>query len=335
MDSSLNLFNHSTIVYRSIEKHEQQQALDMLYSVFESISGCFQRDFSSEASPNYQNGDALGAWHNDKLVSTVFIRRLILRSNEDNLEYLCGGICDVATIPEYRRQGLSRRLLTMAIDKMEKSNAFDLSMLGTGIHNHYTTLGWEQMHQPHPVIIDWKNIIAIPTDVTWHSASDILSKNSESLLKIHSNKPRIYQIDRSPITIFQQWVTWEWQNAEAIICVEEFEGEQGYIVISKPDNETDVCVLEWRAPSLNLEKKLLSLAATEIRRRHGQTVPIRLHTLPQYMTIDQLTEWAGLVKTEINSDIMLRNIRLPDNIYNKIKEAFSDGRATHWTGDFF
>ncbi|CAF4283372.1 unnamed protein product, partial [Rotaria sordida] len=55
---------------------------------------------------------------------------MILRS-DNNQTYLCGVISNVATLAEFRNQGLSRQLLQQAINKMEQE-AFDISLLGTG-----------------------------------------------------------------------------------------------------------------------------------------------------------------------------------------------------------
>ncbi|UJR12165.1 hypothetical protein I4U23_016342 [Adineta vaga] len=63
---------------------------------------------------------------------------------------------------------------------------------------------------------------------------------------------------------------------------------QGYVVIGQPDNEKDICILEWRALNQNFEKELLSLAAKEIRQRYGSKTLINLFALPQYMTINEL-----------------------------------------------
>ena len=72
---------------------------------------------------------SLGTWNeNDRLVSVVHIRRMRFRSNQNNEIYLCGVISNVTTLPQYRNQGLSRRLLQYAIDKM-KQDDFDISML--------------------------------------------------------------------------------------------------------------------------------------------------------------------------------------------------------------
>lgn len=172
-------------------------------------------------------------------------------------------------------------------------------------------------------------------NVEWRLALNILSYDSELLFKIHSNNPRIYQMDRSRLSVFQHWVRGRWQNNAAIVCLYEQDKEQGYVVIGQPDSEKGVCALEWRAPSMSLEQTLLSLAAAEIRRRHGSTKQIHLFALPQYMSIDELIELAGPVQIDINSDIMMRNIQLPINVYEKVKTAYANGDAVFWSGDYF
>lgn len=319
----------SSIVYRSLQKHEEQQALDLWYSIFKTNSGFYERYFSSDASPLYREGDTLTAWHDNLLVSTVYIRRLRIRSNDNNHEYLCGVICNVATVTEYRRRGLSSHLLKMAIDRMEK-NEFDLSMLGTEKHHHYATFGWEQIPEPNQIMIDWKVTHSLNVNSQWRSTSDALSSDVELLCKIYSDKSRSYQIDRSPSTLFSHWVKWEWENDAAIICFYE----HGYAVIGNPNSENNVCVLEWRASNRHLEEILISLAVSEIRRRHGPTKTICLFALPQYMTMDQFVEWAGPVTMGTNQDAMISNIRLSNDDYNKIKAAFTDGRAVYWSGDY-
>ncbi|CAF4818708.1 unnamed protein product [Rotaria sp. Silwood1] len=122
MTASATINDTSTINYRSVRKHEQQQAIDLWYSVFGIFPGMADRYFGSRASPRYEEGDTLGAWFDGKLVSTVNIARLILRSREDDDEYQCATITCVGTLEEYRKRGYSRDLLRMAIDKMEESD---------------------------------------------------------------------------------------------------------------------------------------------------------------------------------------------------------------------
>ena len=80
----------------------------------------------------------------DEIVSTVrvFQRSIYLAGNQ----YTMGGIGEVSTKEAYRRQGISGKLLQMAIEHME-AERLDFSMLGTGTHRHYARYGWEQVDE--------------------------------------------------------------------------------------------------------------------------------------------------------------------------------------------
>ena len=324
----------SSVIYRPVEKHEQQQALDLWYTVFTQRPGFFERYFKPETAPYYQEGDTLGVWNDGKLVSVMHIRRLYLRSRDDNTEYLCAAIANVATLEEYRKHGYSRELLRMAIKKMEESGQFDISILGTGRPNHYAALGWEQISVPSPITVQWCHFSSSADQHHWHLPDEILSSNSQLLLDIHSIKPRTYQFNRSPAPMFQHWTEWIWNNDKSIVY-SLGDGQQGYIVITKADNPDEVCVSEWRAANVTIEKRLLKLAANEIRRRHPQMKMIRFHTVPQYITLEEFEQWAGDLTVAKNDHMMIRNIRLSDEILAKIKAAYSSGHATFWRGDHF
>ncbi|CAF2786589.1 unnamed protein product [Rotaria sp. Silwood2] len=335
MTASATINDTSTIIYRPVRKHEQQQAIDLWYSIFGTFPGMDDRYFGSLASPRYQEGDTLGAWFDGKLVSIVNIARLILRSRDDDSEYQCATITCVGTLEEYRKRGYSRHLLRMAIDKMEQSGKFDVSVLNTRGPKHYSILGWKQVSAADRVSVEWKNFNLENSNDEWRTASDVFLSDGQLLLEIYSNKPRIYQFDRSPTTTFEHWVGWSWQREGAIVCMLRGE-EQGYAVISNPTNENNVCISEWRAPNVDIERKLFKLAADEIHRRHKETKVIWFRGLPQYMSLDDLEQCGGgVVNTERDRTTMFRNIRLPDDKFEKIKPAYSSGEAIFWSGDYF
>jgi GNAT superfamily N-acetyltransferase len=325
--------DNTSVIYRAVDKHEQQQAIDLWYTVCKTQSGYFERYFNDQASPHYQEGDTIGAWIDGKLVSAVHIRRLYIRSRDDDTQYLCGAIANVATLEEHRKHGYSRNLLRMAITKMEQSG-FDISVLGTGRPNHYSVLGWEQICLPAPISIEWSHFNSSGDNHQWLPINDISSSNYQSLLDIHSNKPRTYQFNRSPISMFEHWTGWNWQKENSIIYLLR-DVQQGYIVITKPDNADDIYVSEWRASNVDVERKLLKLAANEIHRRHPQTKVIHFHTVPQYMSLEELEQWAGTVSVSKNDHTMIRNIRLSNEVLEKIKAAYLSGHATFWQGDYF
>jgi len=222
----------------------------------------------------------------------------------------------------------------MAIKKMEQSEEFDISILGTGRPNHYAALGWEQIALPSPISVEWKHFSSSNDHNQWYSANDIVSLNSQVLLDIHSNKPRTYQFNRSPTSMFQYWIGWNWQKENAIIYLLQ-DVQQGYVVINEPDNIDEVYVSEWRGSNVDIERKLLKLAANEIRRRQPQIKIIRFHTVPQYISLEELEQWAGTVTVSKNDHTMIRNIRLSNEILEKIKAAYLSGHATFWPGDYF
>jgi hypothetical protein len=218
---------------------------------------------------------------------------------------------------------------------MEKSGEFDLSMLCTGQPNHYSVLGWERISVPNIVIIEWKNFDCNMNNIEWCSTSKIFPSDRELLLALYTKNSRTYQFDRSPSTQFEHWVGWNWRLHQSIIYIHR-ENESGYIVIGKSNDINNIYISEWRASNVDVEKKLLKIAAEEIRRRQRQrTNIVRVRGLPQYMTIDELEQWAGKIEIESNEAMMIRNIRLSNETIDKIKRAYSKGTAIFWPGDSF
>jgi predicted acetyltransferase len=323
-----------SIIYRFVTKSEQAQALDLWHTAFEPKGeGYFERYFSSTGSPDYQEGDTLGAWSNDdQLVSVVHIRRVIMKSS-NNETFLCGIVSNVATLPEFRNRGLSRDLLKQAIDKMEREG-FDLSMLGTGHSNHYLPLGWESIRVRIQYVINISlNIFSDTEEALWVSASSI--SFYDHLFELYAIHPRPYQLDRCSPSIFEDWIGWHWREDSSFTCV--LPDKRGYVIISQPDGkDKDLCVSEWRAFDIDAETKLLNMAATEIRRRYRRN-SFLLHTLPQHTTLKVLGWDRNTLVSELNEDIMIRNIQLPNEKFQEIKAAYEreDGKATIWPGEYF
>ncbi|CAF2754666.1 unnamed protein product [Rotaria sp. Silwood2] len=324
-----------SITYRPVVNSEQEKALKLWQTAFKPKSeGYFERYFLSTASPHYQEGDTLGAWSDDNLlVSVVHIRRMILKS-ANNETYLCGVVSNVATLAEFRNQGLSRTLLKQAIKKMEQE-AFDISVLGTGRSHHYLSLGWQLLTTRIQYVINMpEKISSCNYEMSWISASFI--SFYDQLLELYSAHPRSYQFDRDSPLMFEHWIGWHWKEDFAYIFM--LPNKKGYVVISQPDGkQSKVCISEWRAHDTDSEITLLSMAATEIRRRYGHK-SFLLHTLPQYATLKSL-EWDNndLISEE-NQDIMIRNIRLSDDLFENIKAAFeteNEKAATIWPGEYF
>lgn len=328
--------NTSSTIYRPVEQHEQEEAFNLWYTVFDYIAlpGCYDRYFAPEASPGYQLNDTLGAWYDGKLVSAIHVRRRSFQSRIGDRTYLCACFANVATFEEYRKRGYSRRLLQMALENMKISNDFDVALLQTRVPDHYSALGWEHVPVPAPMAIEWKDFNPDDLHIQWRSASDTLLSDGQRLLDIYSTNPRPYQLDRSPLRMFQLWTNYYWKHEETIIGVLDI-GEQGYVVIESPNDVEKICVLEWRAPNLAVEKILFKSAAIEIRRRYPEITAIRFQGIPQYMSLDECIDWAGPLTMRIFPKMMLRNLRLSRENFEVIKAAYSSGEATWWKGDYF
>lgn len=319
----------SSIVYRSVKKGEEYHVIDLWKNCFPPKSdGYFERYFSNNSSPEYIEGDTLGAWDENCLISVVHIRRMYFKSNQNNEKYLCGVISNVSTLPEYRHRGLSRQLLQYAIEKMKNEN-FHISMLGTGQPNHYIPLGYQTLTMSIEYLIEISDDHPSSSEInpSWISTNSI--NNYEELFEIYSNNPREYQYDRWNSSMFQHWIGWHWNENNSLILIVS----NGYIVLSQPDGKgSDMSISEWRAADEEIERFLLQMAAREIHRKN-----FFLHTLPQHTTLQTL-QWNNKNSIcEQNEDILIRNIQLDEQIFADLQQSYQSTlrNAIIWPGEYF
>lgn len=92
---------------------------------------------------------ASGAWVDGELVAVadVFLRDVRWL---DGTPKRVGCVGSVATHPDYRRQGLSGRLLERSIQVMKETGC-EWSLLFTGTHSHYERYGWKTQTLRHRV----------------------------------------------------------------------------------------------------------------------------------------------------------------------------------------
>lgn len=132
------------IEYRTLRQQELERWYDHCVTAFNK--GVIDVEYRQYFENHYENDlfrdleSIFVAMDGETIASTirVFYRKVYLQGQEISM----GGIGEVCTQPEYRKLGLSSRLLTMAIDKMEKEKIV-VSMLGTGIQRHYAKQGWQ------------------------------------------------------------------------------------------------------------------------------------------------------------------------------------------------
>jgi predicted acetyltransferase len=313
------------IDYHSVTENEQEEAVNLWHQIFyKRLLGFYKRYYSS-AAPSYRNGDTLGAWCDGQLVSVVHICRLTLHNGDET--YLCGGIANVATLPEYRERGISRHLLEQAVDKM-KNEGFHISMLHSARHSHYEYAGFEQYSLSRQLLIDLsRNIDDTPmsSKFEWKTA-DV----DEEIMNIYAKQSRPLQVNRSP-EYFEGWVNWNWQQDKAILHVIP---DEGYIILNKANDGDIYCASEWRATNREIEKQLLIRASCKALQLNSKQ--IRLAATPVFVGQQWIEENLGrIVKIEEDETSMIRNINLTTDEFDKVKSFYSIGKAILWPADYF
>lgn len=110
-------------------------------SIFDVGPAYFRRHFIADPHKDYNSVFIIKG--DGQIVSTVrvFHRQVYIGGKI----YKMGGIGEVSTNPEYRKRGLSGKLLDTAVEYM-KNNGFAVSLLGTGYFSHYAKHGYVQVN---------------------------------------------------------------------------------------------------------------------------------------------------------------------------------------------
>jgi predicted acetyltransferase len=310
--------------YRTVQPSEYPQALDLWDIAFTPERAYFERYF--QVDPWYQQGDCFGAFEGDRLVSAVHVCRRPVEWAGRTL--WCGAIANVATHPDFRRQGLSRDLLRLAIELMEREG-MAFSMLFTGSFGHYGALGWEQVHTPQRLIQWGEGVQAFRHSGVQESISvgeAVFGEATESYWKA---PPRPLLLHR-PETYFRGWVEWSWRQASTRVLGGP---DAGYAVFTLPDqHDRHPRVSEWAAMDAEGERALFRKAA-ELAAEAGFST-LKLENRPYYLTDPELEE-LGSVTTETEPHMMLRRIALPEGEYAEVKRLYAAGDAAWWPADGF
>ena len=125
------------MIFRTIKPNEFDAWVQLCADGFAQPPTEFREHFVNDPHADYDG--VFVACDGDKMVSTVRVFRREIYLNGQKIKM--GGIGEVCTLKEYRRQGLSSDLLRMSIDYMNY-NDMPVSMLFTGVNGHYLKHGW-------------------------------------------------------------------------------------------------------------------------------------------------------------------------------------------------
>jgi predicted N-acetyltransferase YhbS len=127
--------------FRTIDVSEREAVLDLLGEWEGETRAHFARYFAHD--PTFRDDLCFVAADGDRLVSTLQIFRKRVRLGGAVVEV--AGVGNVFTAASHREQGISTRLLEMALAEMPR-HGFDLSLLFATRLGFYARLGW----QSHP-----------------------------------------------------------------------------------------------------------------------------------------------------------------------------------------
>lgn len=300
---------------RPIEASERPEALALWVKVFNVEEAFFRRYF--DADPWNHEGDTFGAWDGERLASAVHVCRRPVEWEGEIL--VCGGIAAVATLEEYRRQGVSRDLLREAIGLMEREG-MAFSLLFTGVPHHYAPLGWEQAETPWLAV----ELSAAP-EAEPASAPFAFS---DALMRLYHQQPRRPVFFDRPQAYFRDYVGCNYTTRSYRVI----DDPAGYAVLSLPTGEDGLPrVMELRAADQAAEASLLSRCAAAAWDAGKRT--LELHAPPQFGA--RALSALGAVRTETAANRMFRNVSMQEARYQRLLDAFRSGGATWWPGDGF
>lgn len=304
--------------YRVVTAADQSAAFPLWYEVFGDGPGFFERYF---VDPWYREGDCFGAWDGDRLVSAVHVCRRPLEWEGETL--WCAAIANVATFPEYRCQGHSRRLLRMAIKLMERDR-LDFSMLFTRNFGHYSALGWEQVPNSTLTLhLRREEEAVFSTDIP-----EMVRKDWAALTDLWLNTQRPLNLLRTP-DYSAGWCGFEWRKRGGRVFVL---AERGYAVLSEPKSDGEALIVqEWAADSVETEIRLMRHAAS-LARAVGRS-KVRLTKLA--LSPSEALAEVGHVEAGNSDYMMLRNVAMEQERYRALVQAYASGTANWWPSDDF
>ena len=305
-----------SIRYGALAENEQPLALRLWDDTFKPGAGYFERYFRDD--PWYREGDCFAAWDGERLAAAVHLCRRPLEWAGRTL--WCAAVANVATAPEYRRRGLSRDLLRLALERMS-ADAMDFSMLFTGQFGHYGVLGWERTLRPK---VDLHLAERLP-GLDFEMAHE---KGVVTLASAYWQVPPRPLLLHRPEGYYRGWVGWEWAEHRATVLGHP---EAGFAAVCLPGEQT-AFVIEWHAMDAAAELRLIS-AAAHFGKAAGKTL-LRLPAIPYYGGVRSLEELGRPEVGELEH-MMLRNVSMAPEEYAELRRLYASGDAVWWPSDAF
>lgn len=181
-------------------------------SIFSVGPDYFRRHFMSDPHKDYHSVFIIKDKEINKIISTVriFHRQVYIGGKI----YKMGGIGEVSTNTDYRKLGLSYKLMAAATEYMKK-NDFDLSMLGTGYYSHYEKHGFKQVNY-------YEKIVSADLDIESADIRPLTSENFHDMAELYSEYSA--KLNCSVVRTKEYWQEW---------CTKEIKNPHGLFIDNK------------------------------------------------------------------------------------------------------
>jgi predicted acetyltransferase len=173
------------VEFRTLREEEYGQWLEHCTYVFtqknqmtyDEMRSYFDRHIQNDPWKNFDN--IFVAVERGVILSTLkYIDRDVLINGKF---VKAGGIAEVSTKPDHQGEGLSSKLLKLAIKSME-DNGYKMSVLSAGIPDYYRKFGWEH-------IFTNRKLVKIPTSSNSSFSVRVvdLSKDLDDIINIYES----------------------------------------------------------------------------------------------------------------------------------------------------
>lgn len=312
------------IEIRALRQEEREEVLRLWCTCF----GAQLRDYFD----TYFTGDPL---HRDEFTRVALVEGRIASAVHlcdrpvvlEGKPFRLGGVANVATLPEYRRQGLSHALLEDILQVME-AHHFHLSLLFTGIYHHYARHGWFQVPAP---AFRW-TLGALGGSTPPYEVHKTLDPFLPVLEEVYQSfgKQTPFYFNR-PSGYWSGWLPRRWVSEDCLIGFPDFQSLKGYAFLRLPENQPDQAFLREIAFGEGAGSALLRaigdyLLSTGRKILVGRFLPPPLKPLAM--------DW-GKIEVWWRQGAMLRGIGGHQEEVLKLAYLVEQGLATWWEIDDF
>jgi GNAT superfamily N-acetyltransferase len=206
-------------------------------SVFNAEPSAFT--FKFDATPP-EHRRVFVAESGDKIVASVVLFGIPIR-DDSKKDLLIGGVANVATHPDFRRKGISGRLLDMAKAEMIE-RGYDWGLLFTGTHSFYEQHGWRTIYRSYVSV----HIGSLA--LTRHSG-DVALQTQPDLVRLRALSDASF---RTPLSQLRTDLDWSYKIPYRITSKAVFMGERSFAVVR--ENVSTPVLEEWGMPEPSIEE---------------------------------------------------------------------------------